>query len=1283
MKKFKAKRILAFLLTVITLIQVMGAGGLAVFAAGTTERSADNSELVYEQDFNTGIWTVAPKTVSTGQSAKSVVFTAPTVKNGVMYMVQGDTAAIWWEKIPGIKKSGTYTMKFDVKVTDFGNDDAIPGGISTWKRELYVALGGWWDSLYFESGATNPLYAAKKTAGAANYSLNTTYSVTLEWDKTNKRISASMTSGEFSLSGTRDYSGSADIVAESEPFWAFRCEDGACEVSNFSFTDGEVTVNGFGDAYATLDDIGDNGLWTEESKNYQSAVEPFMPFGEMHLDEKSSVSFNWTNFAGAYNSTTTYTFDFDFKITDFGNDYNATQTRPLYIGHNGYYTQLSFYDKDKNIAISNGNTKVTVPDSDVSKYLNKWMHVSMVWVGNSVTTKVTFENGTLIGQGQRTFTIDTNANSMVMRCEDGAAVIDNFKFTATEVEKPVSNTSVTVPEGQAAVYECDVTYSGEDTKVVMGNYEFLSLSNGVMKMVSCVTNGSYGAGTYHVKVNINPTQKLFVAEVTLPNGGIVRRGASLLSTVRAFSIEVYGADDCVSNVKTAYTNISVDEYSFITDEPMYEGFGANVYNLVTSFTDARYDRAFAWTALQSYIGSDAMAVKYREADKSEWTVSDAVKENESFNSEYYFKADISGLKAGTKYEYRIGKKNSGDENDWSRSYFFTTAAQNVSDFSFVAIGDTQPHSWNGTTTSNKGAMLAQSALAQAFSKTSPAFILHTGDVTENSHLPNEWNLYLKALGEYGATTPHFAAIGNHDGGNLFDVHFNHPNNGGSAAVDKNTAGAYFGESVMNYLDETVYSYNYGDVHFIVLNSGKYVSEDKYLLEAQRAWLIGDLEANKNARWTVIMQHQTAYHRLGGAYDKGTLADVIERYGVDLVIQGHSHLVTRTYPMKNGQIVTKVAPDVIEKGVGTIYTTIGSTTVNHDSIGNPNMECMMNIVTTDNLLPAYTVVEVEGDNLVVTTRQVDGLVLDTFTIVDNSHSSEDGVTALYGNTLELGTDVKVKFVLDIDTAKAEGAKVQIGLESDFAEGGDAQKIVEKDISELETAVIGNKTYYVVELGVPAKDIALNVKTRLAFADGSFGTEYVYSAQDYIDKVLEMEIDEDYTAELKALVSALDVYGKNAAAVLAGGAGAETIENVDFSAVTEATGSKSENLKAHLTHFSLELKSNIKLRVYFSVTSGALDKDDFTVKVNGEERNATDTSNKYIWCIEETITAAQLNDTFSFTIEANDGSGTLTLNLSALYYAKTMAASAKATEAEKNLMKAIKLYYDAAAAYMAAK
>jgi hypothetical protein len=242
-------------------------------------------------------------------------------------------------------------------------------------------------------------------------------------------------------------------------------------------------------------------------------------------------------------------------------------------------------------------------------------------------------------------------------------------------------------------------------------------------------------------------------------------------------------------------------------------------------------------------------------------------------------------------------------------------------------------------------------------------------------------------------------LGNHDcqGTNsnvYFDYHFNHPNNGGSAAFDPAILQGLTGDRAKNlaqYLDETVYSFNYGDVHFVVLNSGdaRTAADDKIFIDAQRAWLEADLKANADAKWTIVTVHAPFYHRTGEAESRGWLADVVESHGVDLVIQGHSHLVSRTYPMKNGEIVTKTSPDLIRKGTGTVYTTIGSTTYNHDAIASPNVEECMTIVSPHDSIPSYTEVKVDGDRIVMTVRQLDGMVLDEFTILNQPEVVVEG------------------------------------------------------------------------------------------------------------------------------------------------------------------------------------------------------------------------------------------------------------------------------------------------------
>ena len=294
---------------------------------------------------------------------------------------------------------------------------------------------------------------------------------------------------------------------------------------------------------------------------------------------------------------------------------------------------------------------------------------------------------------------------------------------------------------------------------------------------------------------------------------------------------------------------------------------------------------------------------------------------------------------------------------------------------------------------------------------------------------------------------------------------------------------------------------------------------------------------------------------------------------------------------------------------------------------------------------------------------------------------DGVTALYGTSLILGSDVKVVFYLDIDTELlGDGAYLEVGLARDYASGTTEKLYLSGDDYTVE---IGGETYFKVVYSVSAKDIYSDITVTPVAANGARGTQYVYSAADYAESVQLKQTDEVYTENLKALAKALLVYGKNAAAALVPDAEAaeEITEAVDWSGVTIPDGFKDLYQAIILDTVTLELKSNIKLKVYFTFNSGNFGMKtlaNYTFKVDGEEVEYTDLGDgKY--CIEKEIVAANLGEVYTFEIvDRLDVTG-LCVKMSALYYAKIMAANANAPEGYANLMKAIKLYSDAANAY----
>ena len=562
-----------------------------------------------------------------------------------------------------------------------------------------------------------------------------------------------------------------------------------------------------------------------------------------------------------------------------------------------------------------------------------------------------------------------------------------------------------IPSGRHAVLNAEVDFSGEGSvEIVYGSVTVLTIKADSLIFGDIHTAGKFGKGVYKIEATIAPEQKMLIAKVTSPDGSIVTRGFNTLLGSGNVNFYVEG-ESGINSANYYLDDAKLNSYKSNDTEPAYTGVAANIYNLVTSFDIAQTTRNFAWTAKADFLNGSEMQLKYRKVGDAEWTTVPAIKETETVETadEDYFKCDLTSLTPDTEYEYKVGKADGDEETEWLNSFTFKTAAENVDDFTFLAISDTQGQdSWyyhKSTLT------VMQEALEEV---ENPAFILHAGDIVDNELKTADWNRFFKAMNNSVASIPFFATVGNHDCWNTdpsktpfyFDLHFNHPNNGGSAAynntymsqIKNNVASSMFSE----YGDETVYSFNYGDVHVAVINTGGYNGTyNKTNLEllalAQKNWLIKDLRANKDAKWTIVLQHANTHCFLGGDYHNDWLADVLEdeQYGVDLVLQGDTHNVVRSYPMRDGKIVTKAVDNTIKTGLGTIYATLGvikpspSKRIPYNGYEGLTFDETSAVVATSAIfLPTYTTVNVTGDKLTVTTKQVDGLVVDRFTIADN-------------------------------------------------------------------------------------------------------------------------------------------------------------------------------------------------------------------------------------------------------------------------------------------------------------
>jgi len=259
---------------------------------------------------------------------------------------------------------------------------------------------------------------------------------------------------------------------------------------------------------------------------------------------------------------------------------------------------------------------------------------------------------------------------------------------------------------------------------------------------------------------------------------------------------------------------------------------------------------------------------------------------------------INGLSADTRYYYRFGSSTqvlqAGTDN------FFTTApdAGALRKIRIAAFGDCGRND-NSFQTGTLNAY-------RNYVGSSPAeLLLLMGDNAYDAGTDTEYSS--RFFGAYGSTILKnhalFPSPGNHDYANnstrqndhnvpYYSV-FSNPVNGECGGVASGT--------------EAFYSFNWGNIHFLSLDSyGKENNATRLYdtLGAQVQWIKADLAAN-DKKWTIAYWHHPPYTM--GSHNSDTETELInirnnfirilERYGVDMIICGHSHDYERSYLLK--------------------------------------------------------------------------------------------------------------------------------------------------------------------------------------------------------------------------------------------------------------------------------------------------------------------------------------------------------------------------------------------------
>jgi len=361
--------------------------------------------------------------------------------------------------------------------------------------------------------------------------------------------------------------------------------------------------------------------------------------------------------------------------------------------------------------------------------------------------------------------------------------------------------------------------------------------------------------------------------------------------------------------------------------------------------------------------------------------------------------EITGLLPNTKYFYRIGI-NGSLLIDSPDLYFKTHPTLGTSQpYRFWVLGDC------GTADTN--AMAVRDAYYEDYPGSSDTDgILFLGDNaylngTDAQFQAAVFDMYPDIL----KNTISWSCFGNHEG--WWKSTTGYPENfAGSPYFDIYTFPTAGESGGMPSGTEAYYSFDYGNIHFIVLDS---FGTDRSATGAMHTWAENDIQ-NTTQKWIVAFWHHPPYSK--GSHDSDdSITDIelvemrenflpmLEANGVDLVLGGHSHAYERSYLLNghyglsdsfhlhdntiggtgsgDGKIngdgaysKTSIGDDA---NLGTVYVVTGS--AGKKSGGSLDHEAMYYSVSQ----LGSSILEVDGNNLTLKFLRDTGTIDDIFTI----------------------------------------------------------------------------------------------------------------------------------------------------------------------------------------------------------------------------------------------------------------------------------------------------------------
>lgn len=252
--------------------------------------------------------------------------------------------------------------------------------------------------------------------------------------------------------------------------------------------------------------------------------------------------------------------------------------------------------------------------------------------------------------------------------------------------------------------------------------------------------------------------------------------------------------------------------------------------------------------------------------------------------------NITGLSPNTRYYYDVGS-TIALQGGGSAAHYFETAPVigSTAPFRVWLVGD----GGNGSSTQ----VNVMNAMLTAAGANPPDFALYLGDIAYNSGTDSEFTTnYFTPYENLLRNTAVWPTLGNHEAISVNTTSQTGPYYQAFALPTGGQAGGVASGT------EAYYSFDYGNVHFISLDSQ---DSSRALGSPMLTWLASDI-ASTAQQWVVAFWHHPPYshgtHNSDSAGDSGgrmvemreRVLPILEMGGVDLVLSGHSHNYERSF-----------------------------------------------------------------------------------------------------------------------------------------------------------------------------------------------------------------------------------------------------------------------------------------------------------------------------------------------------------------------------------------------------